>query len=134
MKKRIAAIAMAGVTRVSVIATSPGANAVSNASWSSGKVTRAVLWENYNGGHKLTVLGTGNCTASTSDADTVMSWMGDRGWNDVVSGAQDFAGCDVDLFTNLGYGGVSTGYVNYGQNIGYVGASLNDRASSFKIS
>lgn len=83
---------------------------------------------------RIAAIAMAGVTASTSDADTVMSWMGDRGWNDVVSGAQDFAGCDVDLFTNLGYGGVSTGYVNYGQNIGYVGASLNDRASSFKIS
>lgn len=64
-----------------------------------------------------------------------MASMGTRGWNDVVSAAQDYNSCDVNLFKNDNYGGGSTGYKNYGDGARkYVGASWNDQASSFKIS
>lgn len=57
-----------------------------------------------------------------------------QNWNDKVSSVNDYNKCDVRLFENVGYGGASTGFVNYGPNAArYLGA-WNDRASSFVVS
>lgn len=51
------------------------------------------------------------------------------GWNDRISSFRSYAGCRTAIFDNTNYGGSSYGYYT---NSSYVGAAMNDRASSIR--
>ncbi|WP_130865023.1 peptidase inhibitor family I36 protein [Acidipropionibacterium timonense] len=132
-KRIIASCGLAAVLITPTIATP--AHAIDSVDWSTGSVVRARFWE-HSGfkGAVFTVHGSRACTPQTSDRETVSSYLGSVGWNDVITSIKDYNRCDVKLFADLNYGGDSTGWVDYTEKGSYVGALWNDRASFFIIS
>lgn len=66
-----------------------------------------------------------------------MGYMGNVGWNDQASAANDYNVCDLRLFQDSGYGvplWSGSGWVNFSTGAPvYFGDSRNDRASSFQV-
>lgn len=135
IKKKILGGAVVVGSLLAVLPASQ-AHAQSNVSWSSGDVRRAIMWENDNGGAAITNWGSTNCTARTSDMETINNNMAAINWNDVVSAVNDFAGCDVNLFENGNFSvSLTNGYRNFGGGSPvFVGHDANDKTSSYSIS
>jgi hypothetical protein len=93
-------------------------------------------WYRYSG-DRILYYGSGTCSATTTDTDFSLKSLPD-GWGNKISSVEDFAGCDVNLFDWVGFGGGSTGYVNYGeQSTGggkHLSWSKHNWAESLKIS
>jgi hypothetical protein len=133
-------IVSAGAVAAGLLALlAPAANAdtpVNDPPLGSGGTIRAYLIENSDGsGHKITVRGTGNCTASRTNRDFTQTVM-PSSWNDAVSMVKDYAQCDVMLFKNDNAlsSDAHTGWINGGSAGKSVGPNWNDQASSFILS
>jgi len=101
-----------------------------------GNVHRATLYENADGsGNWIRVFGSSPCTTSTSNRDNVIGTMPPN-WNDAVSRIYDYNQCDTKLYWNGGanVNDTQTGWLNGGSGGLYVGATWNDKTSSFALS
>lgn len=79
------------------------------------------------GGSSFTFTASGDCDTNV-DVDWELSAM-PSGWNDRVSSFKSFGQCATKIWQDVGYGGSSYGFV---VNSTYVGATLNDQASSIQ--
>ena len=139
MNKKLAAISVATATFASLMVASPANAALEgpdrNITYGSqyGSVQRAKLAEHSDGsGNYVMVYGSGACTTSTTTPDISVSSL-PSDWNDEISNVKDYNYCDVNLAIDINFGN-SVGYRNFTPTGAYVGDSLNDEVSSFRVS
>lgn len=98
-----------------------------------GPKVRAYLFQHGDSqGFRIRMFGSRNCTPTYSDSDLSMGTM-PAGWNDAVSSAKDYIGCDINLYSD-NLSSLSTGYRNYGSGGASVPSGWNDRTSAVRLS
>jgi hypothetical protein len=133
MHKSLIAPAVA-LVMVGVVAVP--SQALSNVTWSSGGTTRATFYEHagFSGG-VATVVGSSNCTATTTDVDNYISSGLMGSYSNEVSSSKDFAACDSKIYDAGDGSGTAYGYFNAGSTgVDYSAIGWNDRVSSLRLS